>query len=115
GRVAGIADWGLARGDAPAAFDLCHLALTTRMLVSGKEIGEVVCDLLRDPRWNADEQRCFAGQSLASSESEIRMLVLLAWLHRVAGSGAGWARYVGECLATASKIERILHAIDGRP
>jgi O-antigen/teichoic acid export membrane protein len=114
-RVTGIADWGLARGNAPAAFDLCHLALTTRMLVSGQEIGEVVCDLLRDPCWNPDEQRCFAGQSLASSASEIRMLVLLAWLHHIAGNRVGSARYVGECLATASKIERILHAIDVRP
>ena len=114
-RVTGIADWGLARGDAPAAFDLCHLVLTTRTLVSGKEIGEVVCDLLRNPCWNPDERCCFADQPLASSESEIRMLVLLAWLHHIASNRAGSARYVGECLATAAKIERILHAIDARP
>jgi O-antigen/teichoic acid export membrane protein len=114
-RVTGIADWSLARRNAPAALDLCQLVLTTRMLVSGQEIGDVVCDLLRDPRWSPHEWRCFAGQPAALTVSEMRMLVLLAWLHHIADNRDGSARYVGNCLATASKIDRILRAIEVRP
>src|SRR5438093_11650238 len=78
--VTGIVGWGQARRNAPAALDLCNLLLTTRMSINRQQIGDVVCDLLSQPCWSADEQRCFTEQSAALGESEIRSLVLLTWL-----------------------------------
>jgi len=113
--VTSIAGWNRARRNAPAVLDLCHLALTTRMSISRKTIGDVVCDLLRLPNWNVDEQRCFAGQSAALTESDTRTLVLLTWLVHVAENYDGSDRYVGNCLRTASKIDRILCSIKAGP
>jgi O-antigen/teichoic acid export membrane protein len=113
--VIGIADWSLARRDAPLALDLCHLALTTRMLVRRQDIGEVVCDLIRDPRWGVSEWPCIADQSPAPAASEVRSLVLLAWLQYIASHRAGSARYVVDCLATAAQLDSILRAGDAGP
>jgi len=107
-RVTGILGWGQARRNAPAALDLCHLLLTTRMSISRQQIGDVVCDLLRQPCWSADEQRCLIDQSVALGESDIRSLVLLTWLFHIAANHVESDTYVGNCLWTASRIDRIL-------
>jgi len=109
-RVTGIAGWGEARRNAPAALDLCHLLLTTRMSINRQQIGDVVCDLLRQPCWSADEQRCFAEQSVALAESDTRSLVLLTWLLHMAANHVESDTYVGNCLWAASKIDRILYS-----
>ena len=110
-RVTGIVDWSRARPDAPGALDPCHLILAARALVSGRDIGDVVCDLLRQPRWDADEECCFAERSAAATESEIRALVLLTWLNYAAENCTKSGEYIGGCLWTASQIEQLLPPI----
>jgi O-antigen/teichoic acid export membrane protein len=114
-RVTGIVDWASARRNAPAALDLCHLAITMRMSNRKQDIGDVVCDLLREPRWSADEQRCFAGQAFAWAESEIQAIALLTWLNKIASHLANSDLHIGHCLWTAAKIERILCAFKTHP
>jgi O-antigen/teichoic acid export membrane protein len=110
-RVTGIVDWSQARPNAPAVLDPCHLVLAARALVSGREIGDVVCDLLRQPCWSPDEQRCFGERSAAATESEIRALVLLTWLNCAVEDSAKSSEYIGSCLWTASQIEELLSSI----
>jgi O-antigen/teichoic acid export membrane protein len=107
-RVTGIVGWGQARRNAPAALDLCNLLLTTRMSINRQQIGDVVCDLLRQPSWSAEEQRCFAERSVALAESDTRSLALLVWLLHMSTHHVGSDTYVGSCLWTASRIDRIL-------
>jgi hypothetical protein len=110
-QVTSIVDWSRARPNAPGAFDTCRLILAARVLVSGQDIGGVVCDLLRQPRWSVDEERCFAEQSGAATESEIRALVLLTWLNCAAENSATSSEDIGHCLWTASQIEQLLPSI----
>lgn len=107
-RVTTIINWSQARPNAPAALDPCHLVLASRALVSGQEIGDVVCDLLREPYWRAEEERCFGERSEVTTELDIRALVLLAWLNCAAENSARSSAFIGRCLWTASQIEQLL-------
>jgi len=107
-RVTTIVSWNRARPNAPGALDPGHLVLASRALVSGREIGDVVCDLLREPYWRAEEQCCFAEGSGVATESEIRALVLLIWLNCAAENSARSSAFMDRCLWTASQIEQLL-------
>ncbi len=71
-RVTGILDWEKARPDGLADVDTAHLLLTVRMLREDRELGDLVCDLVRRPG---------SGRGVLGDPT----LVLLAWLHHVTG------------------------------
>lgn len=85
--VHGIVDWELASPLALPDLDLCHLALTTRMLVERRELGDVVRDALTGA---GDDEltKPFTCPNLSGPP-----LVLLTWLHHVAANLGKSARY----------------------
>src|SRR5690606_17451342 len=54
-KVSGLVDWGGFQVDAPAGFDLCTMAITLRAAASGRQLGQVVVELLNEPRWTEAE------------------------------------------------------------
>ena len=93
--VLGIVDWeqGCERG--LAELDLLHLVMTARMQIERRELGAVVVQILRDPRWRTEELPVVSvvAQDDPSTSVRTRTLVLLAWLHHVAANLAKCAHY----------------------
>ena len=71
-RTAGIIDWERARADGLPDVDTAHFLLTVRMLREDRELGDLVCDLVRRPG---------SGEGVLGDPA----LVLLAWLGHVVG------------------------------
>ncbi len=78
-RVVALVDWEHARADGLTVVDTVHFLLTVRMLGEDRELGDVVCDLLRRP-----------GHGGVLGDPT---LVLLAWLHHVGGIVTKTGRY----------------------
>jgi O-antigen/teichoic acid export membrane protein len=110
--VAGFIDWDRTRTNAPAGLDFCNLALTTRVLLRAQELGKVVCDLLIDPHWTADEELWLATEGgwneLPREPQAIRALVMLTWLHHVHGNLEKTDRYRYSRLWSSRNVERVL-------
>lgn len=82
----GIVDWETSAPLELPFHDVLHLALYTRRLVSGRELGELIREQLGTEDWLAEEQtllsRCFAFQSCMSLSP--RHMLLLYWLRHAA-------------------------------
>jgi O-antigen/teichoic acid export membrane protein len=128
--VLGIVDWEQGHERGPAELDLLHLLMTARMQVERRELGTVVVEMLRDPRWRPEELPVarVVAQGDPSTRSPTRALVLLAWLHHVSanlgksahyGRSRAWVRWnvdpvlaqvLGESAASHLQLERGLSA-----
>ncbi|MGH9188360.1 MAG: phosphotransferase, partial [Acidimicrobiales bacterium] len=97
-RVDGIVDWELGAPQRLPGIDVVHLLVTTRMLVEHRELGDVVSQLLARPPDNGP---------LAD-----RALVLLTWLHHVAGILGKTDRYTSHSLWVARNVDRVLRGVD---
>ncbi|MBV9799479.1 MAG: aminoglycoside phosphotransferase family protein [Solirubrobacterales bacterium] len=83
---AGIIDWEASAANELPMHDFFHLVLYTRRLLTGRELGHIVRDLLIGDEWSGDERRFldrFGGWHRCGSLSE-RHLLLLYWLRHVA-------------------------------
>ncbi len=83
---AGIIDWEASGANELPMHDFFHLVLYTRRLLTGRELGHIVRDLLKGDEWSGDELRFldrFGGWHRCGSLSE-RHLLLLYWLRHVA-------------------------------
>ncbi|GGA52963.1 phosphotransferase [Pelagibacterium lentulum] len=90
-RLTGILDWDHAEYDAPQGFDICTLALITRTMAEGQELGPIVHELLGKPSWRPAERSWFGPPPDGSFDwhddpQTIRHLVILAWLHHVSAN-----------------------------
>ena len=112
--VSGIVDWEQARPDTPAGLDICNLAITTRSLVRGEEIGQTVRMLLHSPRWEPEERAWMASASSAEGNDWLldfeatRAMVALAWLRHVHTNIAKSHRYVESRLWAAANVDWVL-------
>lgn len=112
-RVAGLLDWTEARPDGPAGFDFCHLALTTRMLVAGEELGQVVRTAMEQPHWEGLPGPNDVGGSDAEWLGEFpatRAMVGLVWLHHLQANLQKAERYAANRLWTATNVNWVLRA-----
>jgi O-antigen/teichoic acid export membrane protein len=130
--VLGIVDWeqGCERG--LAELDLLHVLMTARMQVERRELGAVVVEMLRDPRWRPEELPVarVLVQGDPSTTERTRTLVLLAWLHHVSanlgksthyGRSRAWVRWnidpvLAQVLGGSTRWRRQLgrrHSTDG--
>ena len=117
-KVAAIIDWEGARQDAPPGFDACHLVLTSRMLLTGQELGQVVRGMLLNPHltpeentWMAAPGRQLAGTAgWANTPAAIRAMTGLAWLHHVTAVVRNSEKHSRSRLWSACNIERVLQA-----
>jgi aminoglycoside phosphotransferase (APT) family kinase protein len=111
--LTGIVDWDAAGTAELPAMDILHLLLYTRCLVSGRELGEVVCEQLVKPNWSARE-RClletYAG--LGDGSLPDRPALLLYWLSHVARHTRQTPshRGIGERLWERRNVRRVLEA-----
>lgn len=82
GRVHGLVDWEGARADRPPELDLVGLVLGIRAATATREVGEVAVDLVDRP-WTEEE----VGVLAAGPNPHLprATLVVLAWLHHLAG------------------------------
>jgi Phosphotransferase enzyme family len=101
-RTAGIIDWERARPDGVSDLDHAHLLLTVRMLREDRELGDLVCDLVRRP--GADET--VLGD---------RALVLLAWLHHVTGLISKSDSFAAGSFWAARNVHPVLQQVRSTP
>ena len=85
GSIAGILDWDRATPDGWAVHDLLHLAVSTRLILEGTDVGMTVASILEDP---ADAIRAMlhddaAAPDLPDDADALRASVLLYWLRYV--------------------------------
>jgi O-antigen/teichoic acid export membrane protein len=99
-RTSGIIDWERARADGLADVDTAHFLLTVRMLREDRELGDLVCDLVRRPG---------CGESVLGDPA----LVLLAWLDHVAGIIAKSGHYSPGGLWAARNVHPVLRQVRG--
>jgi len=87
-RITGIVDWERAGPRQLPVLDVLHLLLSTRMLVEGKELGDVICPLLEDQPLLVFEHELVYTDRLTSQNSalDLRTLALLTWLRHTASS-----------------------------
>jgi O-antigen/teichoic acid export membrane protein len=108
-RLAAIIDWDASQDDAPTGFDICHLLITSRMLLWDRELGLVVGDLLRNPQWNADELACLdaaeANGEWARDPLATKAMIGFVWLHHVAANIEKSERYRANRLWVASNVD----------
>jgi len=84
--VGGIVDWDASAPLELPSHDLLHLLLYTRRLVTGRELGELVCDQLRGRPWSAAERELLGDYRTALPAFPLseRHIVLLYWLRQAA-------------------------------
>lgn len=82
----GIVDWDDAAAGELPLHDVLHLLLYTRRLVTGEEIGSIVCRQLARGQWSASERRLLEryGSWCHDGALSDRHAVLLYWLRHVA-------------------------------
>ncbi|MDX6701023.1 MAG: hypothetical protein QOF26_1249 [Baekduia sp.] len=113
GPVTGIVDWELARPGALPLLDVVMLLLAARMHATRRELGRVVCDWLAGARWTPFEQRLVldAVDDLPGPPVDERALVLLVWLHHVAGTITRAPGYAGHGLWRRGNVDPIARAV----
>jgi phosphotransferase family enzyme len=115
GTVTGIVDWDQAAAEQLALHDVLHLALYSRRIAGGGELGEVIRHALRRPdeleRWLAELQP--AGGSPVNVGwlgEDHRRTVLLYWLHHV-GSFAEAGGHADSPFWIRHNVEAVLEAL----
>ncbi len=114
--VEGIIDWDRAGRNGPQGFDICHLAISARRVLTGRQVGEIIRDLLLEGRWNADELawfgRCKALDGPAgewtSEPAALRAMVGLVWLRLMIANIEKSSDYLSNRLWSAANVERVL-------
>jgi O-antigen/teichoic acid export membrane protein len=97
-RAAAIIDWERARADGLPDVDTAHFLLAVRMLREDRELGDLVCDLVRRPG---------SGESVLGDPA----LVLLAWLDHVVGVISKTGHYVPGGLWAARNVHPVLRQV----
>ncbi len=115
-QVAGILDWDGATFSGPPGLDICHLALTTRVLVRSEELGFVVRDIMTQKCWEPGEldwmiPKNALGQEaawMATDPQAVRAIVGLAWLNHSAGNLRKGRHFTANRLWAFNNIEWVL-------
>ncbi len=108
--LTGLVDWGQAAPDGPPWLDVVHCLLSTRTLVKRQELGEVVRGLIAGGAWTAEEQALAEAGRGEPPEAglDLRIQVLMAWLHHTAAGLAKSARYARHWLWARRNIAGVL-------
>jgi aminoglycoside phosphotransferase (APT) family kinase protein len=86
-RVSGIVDWDQGDEHGLPILDVVHLLLYTRRLMSRRELGDVVRDVLREPRWSSEERRLIERSHADLLDDELaRAATIVCWLGHVAAN-----------------------------
>jgi hypothetical protein len=97
-RTVGIIDWERARADGMPDVDTAHFLLSVRMLREDRELGDLVCDLVRRPG---------SGHGVLGDPA----LVLLAWLDHVVGIISKTGHYAPGGFWAARNVHPVLRQV----
>jgi O-antigen/teichoic acid export membrane protein len=108
--VTGIVDWDLAVSDGPPQLDVVWLLLSTRMVIQGKELGDVVREMLEGAKWTPTEQTLIDSARLTFSEDGLglKTMIWLCWLRHMNGNFTKCTRYTSHWLWKAKNIDGVL-------
>ncbi len=111
--VTGVVDWGLASPEDFPLLDLVHMLLSMRMYLEGRELGDIICQLLDGGAWTREEMALLnAEQKLFSSQPvDTRSLLLLAWLRHIASNLSKSRHYAKNWLWVDRNVKRVLAAL----
>ena len=108
-RVSAILDWERARPDDLPILDVVHLLLCARAAKQRAELGDVVRQLCREPRWDPLEQYVIDAAELVTGDSfRLRTLVLLCWCRHVASNLQKADRFAGHRYWLRHNIDDVL-------
>ena len=115
GRLTGVVDWDLAGVDELSVHDHLHLLIHRRRDVTGKEIGDVVRDLLRAGSWTEGEAALLGRTAWAFPDGPPPddVLVLMHWLRHVAAVSVQQRTYVNHSVRVweLRNVHRVLRAL----
>lgn len=82
----GIVDWEAAAPLELPLHDVLHLLLYTRRLATGRELGQMLCEQLKQQRWSAAERAFLERQRVWQARGQLseRHVLLLYWLRHAA-------------------------------
>jgi hypothetical protein len=111
--ITGIVDWDLARPDGIPLLDLMHLLLSIRMEVEHKELGQIVRDLLVHEGWRRDEIELIrsAEHDLPGKPLDLRVILLLSWLHHIHANLSKTSRYDRNGIWSGENILQVLKVL----
>ncbi|MDB5057777.1 MAG: rane protein involved in the export of O-antigen and teichoic acid-like protein [Chloroflexi bacterium] len=111
--LTGIVDWDLATPDGLPLLDLLLLLLSMRMVVQGRELGDIVRALLNGEGWTPHEQALMNAEAAALPGDTVAMraLVQLCWLQHVSAILKKATRYAGRGLWVRRNIEAVLQCL----
>ncbi|MEM9632442.1 MAG: phosphotransferase [Pseudomonadota bacterium] len=118
--ISGLVDWDNSKSDAPLALDLFHLAVTTRMLGSGEELGQIVRTSVMEGSFEFEDILGFALEPMKSASISMddrdfnKSMFLLTWLHHIKSNLTKSERYRGNWLWMRANVDRVLTAIAAR-
>lgn len=117
--LTGIVDWDLAAPRELPVHDYLHLLVYRRRERSGRNLGDVVCDLLRErDGWSTEERTALAGADWCFHEDPPpgRVLLLLHWLRHVAAVSVHQRSYVNHSVLVweLRNVHQVLRALPGR-
>ena len=112
-QVCGLVDWERATSTGLPQVDVVHLLLTVRMLTEGRELGDLVCDLLpaRDEAAGAVQPGSQTAEPTGDPLDD-PVLVLLTWLHHVSGIVAKTDHYAPRSVWAARNVDVVLDQLD---
>jgi hypothetical protein len=83
-QVVGILDWERARPNDVPWLDALHLVLTTRSVLTRRDLGDTVCRLRARAAWTADERAALEiAPELVPETLDGRAMLLFCWLRHV--------------------------------
>lgn len=111
--LSGIIDWDLAQPDDLPLLDIVQLIVSTRMAVQERELGEVVCELLKGENWNCDDLALLEAGSgdLQGEVLDLRTMLLYFWLRHIYANLTKSTRFRGHWLWMQRNIEAVLQCV----
>ncbi len=107
GTVRGIVDWDEMQLASPTVVELTHLLLTTRALMSNRELGAVVVDAV-DGHGPTTDELVGPMERVAATALEWRTLVLLTWLHHITSRAHRWKGRPSHWIWSVRNVDPVL-------
>lgn len=112
-RIEGIVDWGMAEPRQLVLHDLLHLLIHTRQIGQGRELGDIVAELLDGGEWNPAERAVLeeADEGTNLGQGGERAMLILYWLRRIGAIFDQERGHSGNRVWMAWNVDRVLRCL----
>ena len=112
-RVTGIVDWELSQPIGLPSLDLVNLLISTRRIEEGKELGEILTQILHQESWRKYEQVWWeqAQQMAQGNIPCLRDVLLIFWLQHLSANVNKTWRYSVNPIWTYSNFLQVLNCL----